>query len=89
MQGYLISQCAAARVGAHPENPDTATPPQSASPADRRDVHHYQQVKPDLLARLISCEGNQDRRVSSDAGIPAMRITLKTHNFTTSYTITP
>jgi hypothetical protein len=46
-------------------------------------------VKPDLLARLISREGNHDRRVSSDAGIAGMRITLKTHHFTTSYTITP
>jgi hypothetical protein len=46
-------------------------------------------TKPDLLARLISRRGNQDRRVSSYPGIPGMRITFKTHHFTTSYTITP
>jgi hypothetical protein len=55
----------------------------------RQDLHHYQWVKPDLLARLISREGNQDRRGSLDFGIPGMRITLKTQRFTTSYTITP
>jgi hypothetical protein len=55
----------------------------------RQDLHHYQWVKPDLLARLISREGNQDRRVSSDPGLVDPRIALKTHGFTTSYTITP
>jgi hypothetical protein len=38
---------------------------------------------------LISREGNQDRRVSSDPGLFDPRIALKTHDFTTSYTITP
>jgi hypothetical protein len=76
------------RVGAHEATPHRCR--QAHRDVNhRQDVHHYQWVKPDLLARLISREGNQDRRVSLDSGISGMRITLKTHRFTTSYTITP
>jgi hypothetical protein len=83
MQGYLL------RGGAHDETPPPRRCRQAPRENHRQDVHHYQSVKPDLLANLTSREGNQDRRVSSDPGLADPRIALKTHDFTTSYTITP
>jgi hypothetical protein len=77
------------RAGAHEETPTPHRDRQAHRDANhRQDAHHYQWVKPDLLARLISHEGNQERGVSSDAGLSDPSIALKTHNFTTSYTIT-
>jgi hypothetical protein len=83
---FLPSKVAAARVSPTLANKSS---PVTASPGSlRQDVHDYQQVKPDLFARLISRQRNQARHIQSGACIPDLHFGLKTRGFTPSYIIT-